>query len=145
MEINAEACLNQKNNLNRLAESGVKLIKGGVNVTAPRFSIVVPTYKRLETLKDTVASALAQKTEVPFDVIVVEDNPEPDSPICRYLTSLDDDRLSYYRNEKNLGLVDNFNRAVSLSDAPYAVLVHDDDYLLPDYIESMDKVIALKN
>lgn len=46
MEINAEACLNQKNNLNRLAESGVKLIKGGVNVTAPRFSIVVPTYKR---------------------------------------------------------------------------------------------------
>lgn len=110
MEINAEECLNQKNNLNRLAKSGVKLIKGGVNVTAPRFSIVVPTYKRLETLKDTVTSALTQKTEVPFDVIVVEDNPEPDSPICRYLTSLDDDRLSYYRNEKNLGLVDNFNR-----------------------------------
>ena len=52
MEINAEACLNQNNNLNRLAELGVKLIKGGVNVTAPRFSIVVPTYKRLETLKD---------------------------------------------------------------------------------------------
>lgn len=145
MEINAEACLNQKNNMNRLAESGVKLIKGGVNVTAPRFSIVVPTYKRLETLKDTVTSALTQKTEVPFDVIVVEDNPEPDSPICRYLTALDDDRLSYYRNEKNLGLVDNFNRAVSLSDAPYAVLVHDDDYLLPDYIESIDKVISLKN
>lgn len=92
-----------------------------------------------------MTSALTQKTEVPFDVIVVEDNPEPDSPICRYLTSLDDDRLSYYRNEKNLGLVDNFNRAVSLSDAPYAVLVHDDDYLLPDYIESIDKVIALKN
>ena len=50
----------------------------------------------------------------------------------------------YYRNDRNLGLVGNFNRAVSLADGEYAVLVHDDDYLFPAYLSEMNRITDLK-
>lgn len=142
MEINAEECLKRKDNF--LCQENVEsvLVKGGERLPcAPRFSIVIPTWKRIETLKDTVESALTQEGDIPYDIIVVEDNPEPDSGICRYLTGLGDARIRYWRNSRNLGLVGNFNRAVSLADAEYAVLVHDDDFLFPGYLKKMSGIL----
>ncbi|MDR5708488.1 MAG: glycosyltransferase [Armatimonadota bacterium] len=38
------------------------------------FSVVIPTYNRAETLKLTLQSVLAQRTDVPHEVIVVDNN-----------------------------------------------------------------------
>ncbi len=143
MEINAQECLNQNDNFACQSNIGSTLIKGVRPGVAPKFSIVIPTWKRVETLKDTVESALSQTWAGDFDVIVVEDNPEPDSDVYKYLMSLTDPRIIYYRNDRNLGLVGNFNRAVSLADGEYAVLVHDDDYLFPAYLAEIDRITGI--
>ena len=141
MEINAEECLGRNGNFSCQSDIRSVRLRGRDSGYTPVFSIVIPTWKRLETLRDTVESALSQTGGILYDIIVVEDNPEPGSEISRYMAGLDDSRISYYRNEKNLGLVGNFNRAVSLADARYVVLVHDDDFLFPDYLEQMARVL----
>lgn len=93
MEINAQECLNQNDNFACQSNIGSTLIKGVRPGVAPKFSIVIPTWKRVETLKDTVESALSQTWTGDFDVIVVEDNPELDSDVYKYLMSLTDPRI----------------------------------------------------
>lgn len=144
MEINAEECLKSGNNLNRQADIRSILMTSGNPAGSIRFSVVVPTYKRLSTLKTTIESILAQKTDVQYDIIVVEDNPELDTEIGHYLLSLNDSRIKYYKNEKNLGLVGNFNRVLSLGDGDIVAIIHDDDFLLPDYISEMDRVMRAR-
>ncbi len=144
MEINVENCLKQNDNF--ACQSGAEsiMLKDSGLESIPQFSIVIPTYKRLETLVETVSSALAQRNFNSYDVVIVEDNPENGTPIEMWVKSLEDKRIRYYKNSKNLGLVGNFNRAVSLADGEYAVLLHDDDFLFPDYLARMAEVIRHK-
>lgn len=146
MEFNVENCLKQTDNFACQSNVESVLMKPAHRHSdKPKLSIVIPTYKRLETLKEAVSSALSQTYwtyyNLVYDIIIVEDNPESDTPIEKYLMSLEDNRICYYKNSSNLGLVGNFNRAVSLADGDYAVLLHDDDFLFPDYLERMAQLV----
>ncbi len=142
MQFNIQDCLRQNDNF--ACDSGVKsvLMKQSGLASKPLYSIVIPTYKRLETCKETIDSALSQSFDSPYEVVVVEDNPESGSAIEKYVLSLDDVRVCYYKNSSNLGLVGNFNRAVSLAAAERVVLLHDDDFLFPEYLSCIDKVFT---
>jgi GT2 family glycosyltransferase len=48
-----------------------------------------------------------------------------------------DHRITYVRNEENLGLAGNWNRCVELSKTPLVTLVHGDDELMPHYAATM--------
>lgn len=141
MEVNAEEALKNDRGIALQAQVQSIPMTEGSNIASPVFSIVIPTWKRIDTLKDTVSSALTQKTTVSYDVIVVEDNPEPDTEIECYLKSLESPILKYYKNSRNIGLIGNFNKAVSLADGKYAVLIHDDDYLFPEYLENVNRIL----
>lgn len=141
MEFNVENCLKQNDNFACQSNVESVLMKDCKCHLEPKFSIVIPTYKRLETLKEAVNSALLQTYNRLLDVVIVEDNPESDTPIERYVMSLEDNKIRYYKNSQNLGLVGNFNRAVSLAAGEYVVLLHDDDFLFPDYLERMERVV----
>lgn len=59
-------------------------------------------------------------------------------PIADIVNSFTDQRLSYYRNETNVGavrLVENWNKALGLSNGDFIVMMGDDDCLEPDYLE----------
>lgn len=141
MAINVEQCLMQKDNF--AVKEGIEsvLVRGDVPKFAPKFSIAIPVYKRLDTLKQCLSAALGQKTRYSFDVIVVEDNPETNTDIEKYLAGIDDPRLLYYRNTQNLGLVGNFNRVLEVSDGEIVVTIHDDDILSLDYLEEIGMVM----
>lgn len=47
-----------------------KLIIGDLNTKVPKLSIVIPTYKRADVLKDAVDSVFAQKGYSDYEVIV---------------------------------------------------------------------------
>jgi hypothetical protein len=47
-----------------------------------------------------------------------------------------DARLRYVRNETNLGMLGNLNRAVELNEAPYLHILFDDDVLLPGFLRA---------
>lgn len=102
----------------------------------PKITIAIPTFKRAELLKDAIRSALNQDDFDNYDVIVVDNNPDRDDETEKLLRSYDDPRLSYYKNSKNLGMVDNWNRLYVLAKGDWVVMLHDDDLLLPNFLKT---------
>lgn len=110
------------------------LISGNTEKAEPMFSIVIPTYKRVETLSETIESCLNQSGYHDYNIIIVDNNPERNDATELYIADLNNTRVKYYKNLQNIGMTGNWNRCIELSDGEYAILLHDDDLLPPDYL-----------
>ena len=102
-----------------------------------KYSFVLPAYKA-KYLKEAIQSILDQ-TYTDFELIIVNDaSPEN---LDEIVASFDDKRLTYYKNEKNLGgtdLVAQWNHSISYAAGDYLILASDDDTYSPMYLEKMD-------
>ncbi|MDW5593646.1 glycosyltransferase family 2 protein [Conexibacter stalactiti] len=101
----------------------------------PLVTIAVPTYNRAATLERTLASALGQ-THRELE-LVVSDQASTDGTerLCRALAAADA-RVRYLRQPTNAGgSTANFNLLAAELRGPYAMLLADDDWLQPDYVE----------
>lgn len=108
------------------------LDKGIISLLKPKFSIVIPTYKRVNLLKCTVESALAQEGFGDFEVVVVDDC-SPDET-WDYLQSLRHPKLRIFRNDPRLGMGRNWNRTVRASSGEYVFILQDDDVATPQLL-----------
>lgn len=102
--------------------------------TEPLVSIGIPTYQRAETLRRAVASALSQ-TYPNVEVVICDDgSSDSTETVCRSLAETDE-RIRYLRSPRNLGLAANHNKLFAAMDGRYVMLLCDDDWLAPDYVE----------
>lgn len=107
-----------------------------------RFSILIPTYKRPNTLKETIESALAQVGFSDYDIIVVDNNPERGDETETLMHQYQNvKKVFYYKNSKNVGMAGNWNIAFLLSHSTNVILVHDDDIISPYALKIFDKVL----
>jgi len=75
-------------------------------------SVVIPCRNRVRTIGDAIRSALSQKTDFPYNVIVVDDN-STDGTADVIKSFLDDPRLVYIPQDKSWHAIgDNWNAAV---------------------------------
>lgn len=107
----------------------------------PTVSFVVPCYKLGHFLAECVGSILSQ-TYLNFEVLIMDDG-SPDNT-AEVAKSFEDHRVKYIRNDRNLGLVNNFNRGIELSRGRYVWIISADDYLrrpyaLERYVELMER------
>jgi glycosyltransferase involved in cell wall biosynthesis len=110
-----------------------------------KVSILIPTFNRAEMLKRAIESALSQDY---YNLeVIVSDNASEDNTPEIVKEFLEDDRFKYYRNEKNLGLVNNFKKLVlEHMTGDYFILLSDDDYLIKnDYISKAADIIENNN
>ena len=106
-------------------------------MTAPRFSIVIPTRERPHTLEHTLATCLAQDGD--FEV-VVSDNWS--GPATRALVERRaDPRVRYVRTPGLLAMTDSLEFAVSHARGEYVVLQGDDDGLLRHALPVIDAAL----
>ena len=104
------------------------------------FSILIPAYKR-RYLGEAIASCLAQSYRE-LELIIVDDASPED--LRSVVDGFHDDRIRYYRNEKNCGaldVVDNWNICLSYAQGDYVICMGDDDRLLPNCLEEYAKLI----
>lgn len=100
-------------------------------------SICIPVYNHEKTLRETILSALYQSYRN-IEIIIVDDCSEDQSMSIAY--SFEDSRIRIYKNETNVGMVNNWNKALCYARGEYAILLHGDDRL---YVTSVEKKIAL--
>lgn len=105
-----------------------------------RISFVLPAYKG-RYLKESISSILNQNyTE--FELIVVDDC-SPD-PIRQIVSKFHDERITYYRNEQNIGgkdLVAQWNHCLEYVKGDYVILATDDDLYEPSFLSSFVPLI----
>jgi len=100
-------------------------------------TISMPCYERKEFFLGALESALNQT--VKCKVIVVDNCSSHNyyEEICK------EKNVTYYRNDRNIGMAANFSKAFELSNTLYAMNLQDDDRLHPEYVESFLKAINM--
>lgn len=99
----------------------------------PLVSIGLPVYNSEKIILRALESLLSQSYGH-FELII-SDNASTDrtQEICReYATK--DKRVRYSRNQRNIGAVANFKKALELARGDYFMWAADDDFWLPDFI-----------
>ena len=104
------------------------------------FSFILPAYKG-RYLKESISSILKQDY-TDFELIVVDDC-SPD-PILQMVLEFNDERITYYRNEQNIGgkdLVAQWNHCLEYAKGDYVILATDDDLYESNFLSSFVPLI----
>lgn len=111
----------------------MKLAETAADGAVALVSIALPTYNRIESLRRSLGSALAQ--DYPNLEVVISDNASADGTeaYCRAVQS-SDVRVRYFRHEENQGAAENFRYAMQKASGEYVMWLADDDWLDQDYI-----------
>src|SRR5689334_22596296 len=102
-------------------------------MSEPRISVAVLTRNRPNLLRLALESILAQRG-VELDVIVLDNASTDDTGDV--VRSFADSRITYVRNESDIGIVRNWNRGIQLATgrSPFVSIFHDDDIMLPGFL-----------
>lgn len=101
-------------------------------------AIVMPFYGRFDHLREAVTSVLEQ-TSTDWRLVVIDDV-YPDPAPGQWIESIEDDRVRYVRNERNLGVGGNFQRATTFAEGDRIVIMGCDDVMLPNYVARMQEL-----
>ena len=115
-------------------------MKDSTHTSLPLVTIAIPTYNRAEkTLPATLRSAIAQ-TYANLEIIV-SDNCSTDTT-ASVVRSIGGARVVYVRQSENLGLNGNLNQCLERARGAYVLLLHDDDLVDPDFVESCMQAVG---
>ncbi|MHA4842641.1 glycosyltransferase family 2 protein [Flavitalea antarctica] len=105
----------------------------------PKVSVLIPTYNYGYCLDVAVQSVMDQGMS-DFELIVIDDHSSDntDEVMEKYLS---DPRITYVRNEQNLGLVGNWNKCLSYAKGEYIKFLCADDYFRSDLLCKMVNVM----
>ena len=98
-------------------------------------TISMPVYERMDFFREALDSALNQT--VKCKVIVIDNCSSHDfyEKVCK------EKNVTYYRNDRNIGMAANFAKGFELAETKYVMNLQDDDRLSPEYVESFVKAI----
>jgi acetyltransferase-like isoleucine patch superfamily enzyme len=105
----------------------------------PALSICIPTYRRPDLLRRALTSAITAATPHAERVqIVVSDNsPAETGVLARELLAIWIGEGTYVGNDPDIGIVQNLNQCVARASGDWVLILHDDDYLLPNGVAAI--------
>lgn len=106
-------------------------------MTTPQFTVIVPSYNGGAYLKACVQSIQAQT--FPHWALAVLDDGSTDGSLA-WLQSLGEPRLTVFPAQEHLGIVRNWQRALTLPKAEWMTIVGQDDLLDPNYLAVMQRL-----
>ncbi|MEI6427610.1 MAG: glycosyltransferase family 2 protein [Pseudanabaena sp. ELA607] len=110
-------------------------------VARPKFSVIIPVYNRLNYLVDCLESILSQ--ELPLEkmqILAIDDCSSVD--VKSVVDQVGKGRIEYYRNDHNLGNAATFNRGINLAKGEWIHILHDDDWVMPNFYQKIQAAIA---
>ncbi len=105
---------------------------------SPLLSVCIPAYNRPQGLVQAVRSVVAALLPEPYDqveIIITDDSATP-TAVADLLTPWSG-RWHYQHNAQRLGMVANWNASLAKASGEFILLLHDDDYLLPQGITTI--------
>jgi glycosyltransferase involved in cell wall biosynthesis len=110
-------------------------------IDKPMVSVVLPTFNRCGYLIQSIRSVLSQSYSN-LEIIIVDDGSIDDTR--EVVDDIDDDRVIYIRNKKNLGIQKSLNKGIRSSKGKYIARIDDqDEWCSPKKLE--EQVNYLEN
>ncbi|MEM6398880.1 MAG: glycosyltransferase [Cyanobacteria bacterium P01_D01_bin.116] len=106
-------------------------------VERPLWSVMIPTYNCAEYLRYTLKSVLAQDPGADKMQIVVVDNNSTEGDPEAVVKELAGERVEFYRQPSNVGLMNNFQTCFELSRGKLIHLLCSDDCVREGFYEKM--------
>ena len=108
---------------------------------SPVLTIGMPVYNRERFIGQAIDSLIRQSFK--DFVILISDNCSTDNTpiICRKYASLDN-RVKYFRQSKNIGMVENFQFVLDICETKYFMWAASDDLWSPNWIDELIKTIS---
>lgn len=104
----------------------------------PLISVCIPSYNNEDFVGATLESVLRQ-TCADFEIVITDDH-SSDSTVS-VISSFTDPRIRLVRNETNLGMGANWNKALSLAQGEYVKVLCGDDVLYPDCLRQQVSIL----
>jgi len=101
----------------------------------PKITVILPTYRRPHLLKRSIQSVLNQSYQS-FQVHVYDNASNDGTQKVVGELAETDSRIKYYCHEQNIGAIANINHGLKEVNTPYFLILHDDDFLLPEFFET---------
>lgn len=102
-------------------------------------SVCMATYNGMHYVKEQLSTILEQLG--PDDEVVVVDDGSSDATL-EVVRSFSDPRIRIFENERNLGHVASFSRALSLARNDTVIMADQDDIWLPSRVQLMAQALA---
>jgi len=103
-------------------------------VTSFKVTVCVATYNRCKLLIRTIDSVLSQ-SYTNFELLICDDSSTDETErYCKSMSKLDN-RIRYHRNDKNLGMIENYVQMYHKIETELFVVCSDDDFLFPRHLE----------
>lgn len=100
-----------------------------MNKTPPLISVIVPAYNVENYIEICLNSILQQKQFDSFEILCIDDCSKDRTAEIIQLMSERDERIFFIQNERNLGVSETRNRALSIAKGKYIMFVDSDDML----------------
>ena len=95
-------------------------------------SIIMPTYNCEQFIRESIDSVLAQ-TYTAWELLIVDDCSTDNT--AAIIASYQDERIHYFRNERNMGAALSRNKALREAKGTYMAFLDADDVWMPEKIE----------
>ena len=103
-----------------------------------KLDIIIPTKNRYSTLVPVVCAILSRLESQDYRILIYDNTPEHARSAAPKLPQ--DPRISYHHDPQDIDAVENFNRALDLVQSEYAILIGDDDLVLPSVFEAISQM-----
>ncbi|ENJ9652623.1 glycosyltransferase [Clostridium botulinum] len=107
----------------------------------PLISIIMPVYNCQEYIEEAINSVITQ-TYKSWELIVIDDESKDNTIKIIEKLSNKDQRIRFYKNEKNLGVSETRNKGISLANGEWIAFLDSDDMWKPSKLE---KQIIISN
>ena len=115
---------------------------GGVLMQNPVVTVVIPVYNGERFIEQAIESVLNQ-TYANF-ILKIFDNCSIDNT-QDIIRSFDDPRIEYIRNERNIGMLPNWKKALDSANTKYVSILFADDFYKPNFLEKAVQIFGEYN
>jgi glycosyltransferase involved in cell wall biosynthesis len=108
-------------------------------MATPRFSVVIPTRQRANTLRHTLQTCLAQDYD-DYEIVVCDNFSSPETR--QVVDDCASERIVYLRTSRPLAMSVNWELAVEQARGEYVTVLGDDDGLMPYAFPALDDLLG---
>ena len=100
---------------------------------SPVVSILMPTYNHEKYIAQAIESALMQKTDFKWELLIHDDcSTDSTLSIARLYSEKHPDKIKLLTETKNLGLMKSYKKLIETSKGKYLAVLESDDYWLDE-------------